>query len=75
MGMCRKVEDAVGRSRANLYKASLFDNGRDEARRVVIAGDAMLLGEVVVAAAHHVFIARANLQLFMASTRFFTVGC
>ena len=33
MGMCRKVEDAVRRSRADLYRASLFDTGRDEARR------------------------------------------
>ena len=37
MGMCRKVEDAVGRSRADLYKASLFDNGRDVARRKTVA--------------------------------------
>ena len=37
MGMCRKVEDAVGRSRAELYKASLFDTGRDEARRKTVA--------------------------------------
>ena len=37
MGMCRKVEDAARQSRAELYKASLFDTGRDEARRKPVA--------------------------------------
>ena len=37
MGMCRKVEDAARQSRAELYKASLFDTGRDVARRKSVA--------------------------------------
>ena len=37
MGMCRKVEDAKRKSRAELYKASLFDTGRDVARRKSVA--------------------------------------
>ena len=37
MGLCRKVEDAARQSRAELYKASLFDTGRDEVRRKPVA--------------------------------------